>query len=157
MALRPKLKDVPKIRGALRLYRVSSYITGVMLLLLVMEMILKYTGIHRELDFLGNNGFIALVPWDQSGMHSQVTGLNLSTGILIAHGWLYVVYLFADFRLWSFMRWPFLRFVEMALGGVVPFLSFIVEHFITRRVRVELAELEQAAPAPAAPSEVTNH
>ena len=157
MALRPKLKDVPKIRGALRLYRVSSYITGVMLLLLVMEMILKYTGIHRELDFLGNNGFIALVPWDQSGMHSQVTGLNLSTGILIAHGWLYVVYLFADFRLWSFMRWPFLRFVEMALGGVVPFLSFIVEHFITRRVHRELAELEQAAPAPAAPSEVTNH
>jgi len=157
MALRPKLKDVPKIRGALRLYRVSSYITGVMLLLLVMEMILKYTGIHRELDFLGNNGLIAVVPWDQSGMHSQVTGLNLSTGILIAHGWLYVVYLFADFRLWSFMRWPFLRFVEMALGGVVPFLSFIVEHFITRRVRVELAELEQAAPAPAAPSEVTNH
>ena len=157
MALRPKLKDVPKIRGALKLYRVSSYITGVMLLLLVMEMILKYTGIHRELDFLGNNGFIALVPWDQSGMHSQVTGLNLSTGILIAHGWLYVVYLFADFRLWSFMRWPFLRFVEMALGGVVPFLSFIVEHFITRRVHRELAELEQAAPAPAAPSEVTNH
>ena len=157
MALRPKLKDVPKIRGALRLYRVSSYITGVMLLLLVMEMILKYTGIHRELDFLGNNGLIAVVPWDQSGMHSQVTGLNLSTGILIAHGWLYVVYLFADFRLWSFMRWPFLRFVEMALGGVVPFLSFIVEHFITRRVRLELAELEQAAPAPAAPSEVTNH
>ena len=47
--------------------------------------------------------------------------------------------------------------IQIALGGVVPFLSFIVEHFITRRVRLELAELEQAAPAPAAPSEVTNH
>src|ERR1700712_5885437 len=107
MALRPKLSDVPRIRGALKLYRVSAYITGTLLLLLVLEMILKYTGIHREIDLGGQGGFLALVPWDPTGAHSQITGLNLSTGILIAHGWLYVLYLFADFRLWSFMRWPF--------------------------------------------------
>lgn len=151
MALRPRLSDIPKIRGAAKFYRVFAYVTGTLLLLLVLEMVLKYTPIHREIELGGAQGFIALVP------DGSVRAVNLSTGILIAHGWLYVVYLFADFRLWSYMRWPFLRFIQIALGGVVPFLSFIVEHFITRRVHRELAELEQSAPAPAAPSEVTNH
>ncbi len=141
MALKPKLSDVPRIRGALRLYRVFAYITGTMLLLLVLEMIFKYTPIQREIELGGAHGFIALVP------DGQVLAVNLSLGILIAHGWLYVVYLFSDFRLWSIMRWPFSRFIAIALGGVVPFLSFIVEHFITRRVQKELAELEASAPA----------
>lgn len=140
MALRPKLKDVPAIRGSLKLYRVSAYVTGTLLLLLVLEMVLKYTPIQREIELGGNQGFLAFVP------DGSVRAVNLSTGILIAHGWLYVVYLFADFRLWSFMRWPFSRFIQIALGGVVPFLSFIVEHFINRRVHRELAELEATAP-----------
>ncbi len=151
MALRPRLSDIPKIRGAVKWYRVSSYVTGTLLLLLVLEMVLKYTPIQREIEVGGPQGFLALVP------DGSVQAMNLSTGILIAHGWLYVVYLFADFRLWSFMRWPFLRFIQIALGGVVPFLSFIVEHFITRRVRHELAELERTVPASAARAEVTNH
>jgi integral membrane protein len=141
MALKPKLSDVPRIRAALKLYRVFAYITGTMLLLLVLEMIFKYTPIQREIELCGAHGFIALVP------DGQVLAINLSTGILIAHGWLYVVYLFSDFRLWSILRWPFSRFIAIALGGVVPFLSFFVEHYITKRVRAELAELEAAAPA----------
>jgi integral membrane protein len=139
MALKPKLSDVPRIRSALKLYRVFAYITGTMLLLLVLEMIFKYTPIQREIELGGAHGFIALVP------DKTVLAVNLSTGILIAHGWLYVVYLFSDFRLWSLLRWPFSRFIAIALGGVVPFLSFIVEHYITRRVRHELAELEASA------------
>lgn len=141
MPLRPKLSDLPRIRSALSFYRVAAYVTGVLLLLLVFEMVFKYTPIQREMELGGPNGFFALVPID------TVTALNLSTAILIAHGWLYVVYLFADFRLWTLMRWPFSRFVAIALGGVVPFLSFIVEHRMTRIARAELAELEQRAPA----------
>jgi hypothetical protein len=38
------------------------------------------------------------------------------------------------------MRMSFTKFVQIALGGVVPFMSFIVEHFITRQVRRFLAE-----------------
>jgi integral membrane protein len=148
MALKPKLSDVPRIRGALKLYRVFAYITGTMLLLLVLEMIFKYTPIQREIELGGAHGFIALVP------DGQVLAVNLSTGILIAHGWLYVVYLFSDFRLWSIMRWPFSRFVAIALGGVVPFLSFFVEHYISRRAKRELAELEASAPAAAPASAV---
>jgi integral membrane protein len=105
-------------------------------------MILKYSPIQREIELGGSQGFLTLVPVGSG------RGVNLSTGILIAHGWLYVVYLFADFRLWSYMRWPFSRFIQIALGGVVPFLSFIVEHFITIRTNRELAELEQSATVP---------
>ena len=151
MALKPKLSDVPRIRGALKLYRVFAYITGTMLLLLVLEMIFKYTPIQREIELGGAHGFIALVP------DKTVLAINLSTGILIAHGWLYVVYLFSDFRLWSILRWPFSRFIAIALGGVVPFLSFIVEHYITKRVRRELAELEASAPAASAVAPEVSH
>jgi integral membrane protein len=140
MALKPKPSDVPRIRSALKLYRVFAYITGAMLLLLVLEMIFKYSPIQREIELGGAHGFIALVP------DKTVLAVNLSTGILIAHGWLYVIYLFSDFRLWSILRWPFSRFIAIALGGVVPVLSFIVDHYITRRVKGEIAELVAAAP-----------
>jgi integral membrane protein len=157
MALKPKISDVPRIALALRVYKVSSYVTGVMLLLLVVEMILKYTPIHREIYFGNAGSFVSLVPWDPTGLiHTQASGFDVSTGILIAHGWLYVVYLFCDFRLWSLMRWNFTTFVAIALGGVVPFLSFFVEHFISKRTLAELDEVRQTAAAKAATAEVTN-
>ncbi len=49
------------------------------------------------------------------------------------------------------MRWPFLRFITLALGGVIPFLSFFLEAATARRVRGYLAarEAQEAAvPAP---------
>ncbi|MCU1414536.1 MAG: hypothetical protein JWN80_1876 [Microbacteriaceae bacterium] len=147
MAIKPKLSDAPRIRLALRLYKISAYVTGTLLLLLVVEVILKYTGIHREIYFGSPQGIIALVPWNPADLRATTSGLNVSLGILIAHGWLYVVYLFMDFRLWSLMRWPFTRFIAIALGGVVPFLSFIVEHFIAKQANAELAALEATAPA----------
>src|SRR5450830_763216 len=150
MPLRPKASDFPAIRGAVKFYRVSAYVTGTLLLLLVLEMLFKYSPMHREIELGGQGGFLALVP------NGTVHAVNLSTGILIAHGWLYVVYLFGDFRLWSLMRWPFSRFIHIALGGVVPFLSFIVEHFITRRVHHELADLEQPVPENVTAAEATN-
>ena len=139
MPLQPKTSDLPRIRGALKFYRVTAYATGALLLLLVFEVVFKYTPLQLEMELGGPNGFFALVPVD------TVTAFNLSTAILIAHGWLYVVYLFADFRLWSIMRWPFSRFLAIAAGGVVPFLSFIVERYITRRTRNEIIELEERA------------
>lgn len=146
--MKPRPADLPKIPGALRLYRVSAYITGSLLLLLCLELLVRYVFGH-DLELGGQRGFLALTP------KAEVTGLNLSTGVLIVHGWFYVLYLFSDFRLWSLMRWPFTRFILIALGGVVPFLSFIVEHFIARRTRAELAELQQAAPQKATPETIT--
>jgi integral membrane protein len=48
------------------------------------------------------------------------------------HGWLYVAYLFGDFRLWTMLRWGIGKFLIIALGGVVPFLSFFTERHFTK-------------------------
>ncbi|WP_104193346.1 DUF3817 domain-containing protein [Cryobacterium sp. Y82] len=135
MPLDPKPADISRIPGALRLYQVSSIITGVFLLLLCAEVYAKFV-LGYELEMNGSEGFLALVPRD------TVAAINLSTTILIVHGWFYVLYLFADFRLWSLMRWPFPRFVLIALGGVIPTLSFFLEGPMTRRVKRSLAQLE---------------
>ena len=141
MALEPKPRDFPRIRGAVTFYQVSSIITGVLLLALCAEVLIKY-GFGYELELAGPSGFLAFVPRD------TVTAVNLSTGILIVHGWFYVVYLFADFRLWSLMRWPFSRFIVIALGGVVPLLSFFLETRFSREVRAYLAAREADAATP---------
>ncbi|MFF1634435.1 DUF3817 domain-containing protein [Leifsonia sp. NPDC058248] len=141
MPLAPKPEDFPKIRGALRFYQVFAYITGIMLLLLCVEMIIKY-GMGYQLFAFSNYGVFAFVPVNAA---VAPTGVDLSTGILIAHGWLYVVYLFSDFRLWSLMRWNFGKFVAIALGGVIPFLSFFVEARITKQVKSYLAGREAEA------------
>lgn len=148
----PKVASFPAIRGALKFYQIASIITGVMLLLLVAEMVLKYTPIRLEL-FLGGSGgllWFARVVEGPEGLLSTGDGFNVSLGILVAHGWFYVVYLFACFRMWSLMRWPFLRFIMLALGGVVPLLSFFMEAIVAREVKAYLATREAAAaPAPA--------
>ncbi|SDH41400.1 integral membrane protein [Arthrobacter subterraneus] len=124
-----------QIRSALSFYKVLAYATGVMLLLVVVEMVAKY-GFGAEIIAGGSAGALGLV---QEAQADAAGGFNLSTAVLIVHGWLYVVYLIADFRLWQFMRWPFSKFVVIALGGVVPLLSFTVEKRIHRQVEEELA------------------
>ncbi len=139
---KPKAETIPLINNALKIYRVCAYITGTFLLLLVVEMVLKYV-FFFEVELGGPNGFVTLVNYFPSLEKSPgLTGINLSIGILIVHGWFYVVYLLADFTLWSRMRWPFAMFLLIALGGVVPFLSFIAEHFVAKRARRELAALQ---------------
>ncbi len=115
-------------------------------------MIVKY-GLGYELFGFGPAGFLAFAPVVQGpegGLVSTGAGVNLSTGILIAHGWFYVLYLFSCFRLWSLMRWRGIRLLVLAAGGVVPFLSFFLEARIGREVRAYLAKRE--ADASAAPS-----
>lgn len=146
MALEPKRVDFPRIRGSLKFYQISSIITGILLLLLVVEMVLKYSPLGLVVELGGEQGFLALVP------DGTATAINLSTGILMVHGWFYVVYLYSDFRLWSLMRWPFQRFLLIALGGVVPFLSFIVEARVAREVNGYLERREAQETAPVAVS-----
>ncbi len=145
MPVAPKLASFPAIRGSLRFYEIASAITGTMLLLLVAEMIVKY-GFGYELFAGGSGGFLWLHPVVEDAAGPQLTGsgVNLSTLILIAHGWFYVVYLFACFRMWSLMRWPFWRFLLLAAGGVVPFLSFVMEVITAREVHRYLADREAA-------------
>jgi len=140
----PLPSQIPQIRKVLKFYRVSSYITGVFLLLLMITWgIRRLPFLGFDLWLLGPNGFLTLESYGIEGEGLPTTGLNLTVWILIIHGWLYVVYLIADFRVWTLMRWPVTRFLFIALGGIVPFLSFYTEAKFARLAKEELAELEK--------------
>ncbi|MEW1979619.1 DUF3817 domain-containing protein [Citricoccus sp. NPDC079358] len=132
-----------QIKSALTMYKVCAWITGIMLLLLVFEMIFKY-GYGTELYAGGTLADGAANTLSLQPEDSVTGGLNLSIAVLIAHGWLYVVYLVAAFRLWSLMRWNGMRLLAIAGGGVVPFLSFIVEKRVHRETLQELADHPEA-------------
>jgi integral membrane protein len=102
--------------AALGRYRVMAWITGTMLLLLCLEVVLKYlVGVSSE-----SMGAFQYVP--------------------IAHGWVYIVYLVSVADLWSTMRWRLGRLAAMAAAGVVPVMSFILE----RRVHADtLARIDR--------------
>ncbi|TDE97600.1 DUF3817 domain-containing protein [Occultella glacieicola] len=98
-----------KDRGAFTRYRIMAFVTGGMLLLLCLEMVLKY--------IVQVNGV------DSTGSPNPVLG----SWIAFVHGWIYVVYAVTVFDLWSRMRWSFGRIAALIAGGVVPVLSFVME------------------------------
>lgn len=128
------------MKSALKYYRVTSYITGTFLLLLCVEMIVRYA-IGYDLIAGGMHGFLAFETHGVEGSGLSGTGLNISTAILIVHGWLYVAYLFGDYRMWTLFRWSFTRFIVIALGGVVPFLSFFTERHFHKVAEAQLAKI----------------
>lgn len=140
MPIGPRPADVPKIRRTVAVYKVSSIITGSFLLLLVLMMVLRY-GFGVDIELMGPYGFLALTPKD------LIVGVNLSTAILIVHGWLYVLYLGCDFLLWRYIRWSFAKFLFIALGGIIPLLSFFLERRVPRDVEAEIASLEPVGAA----------
>lgn len=140
MPLAPKPSAAPRIRLALKLYRVTSIITGSFLLLLCLMMILRY-GFGVDIELAGPFGVLYLDPREAIAARG---GINLSTWILIAHGWFYVLYIASDFNLWSPMRWKPLRLMIMFLGGIIPLLSFILERRIHREVVGWLDALDPA-------------
>lgn len=150
MQLQPKPADYPRIRKALSFYKVTSVITGVMLLLLVAVMVMKYA-FNVQLFLFTPNAMAEFVPLAPEGVDSDFVpqGFDLFKAILIAHGWFYVIYLVSDFMLWSPMRWGFGRFLLIALGGVIPFMSFFLEARIVRQVSSFLDERAAAEHAPA--------
>jgi integral membrane protein len=134
MPLGPRPADIPRIRRTVAVYKVSSIITGSFLMLLVLMMVLRY-GFGVDIEFLGPYGLLALTPKD------LIAGINLSSVILIVHGWLYVLYLACDFLLWRYVRFSFLRFGVIALGGIIPLLSFFLERQVPREVEAAIAAL----------------
>lgn len=104
-----------KAQFAFLFYRALAYITGLWLLLLVVEMVLKY-----------------LV--DVNGNQDPVIG----TWVAIVHGMIYVVYVLAVFNLWSVMRWGFGRMLYLIIAGVVPVLSFVLERQASHWFREDL-------------------
>ncbi len=119
---------VPKEQAlsALKFYRVSSKITGVFLILVGIEMLLKY-GFGLLIWSGGSAGALGLVPDSVDGTGLPVSGVDISKLLLQVHGVLYIVYLFADFRIWRLASMKFQDFLMIAMGGVVPFSAFFIE------------------------------
>lgn len=111
-----------KDRGAFTRYRVMAFVTGGMLLLLCLEMLLKYV--------VQVNGFGQPV---------------IGSWVAFVHGWIYVIYAVTVFDLWSRMRWSFGRIVVLIAGGVIPVLSFVMETRASGWVDVTLAERRSQA------------
>ncbi len=144
MPFGPRPDDVPRIRLVLKLFRVSAIVTGAFLLLLVVMMVARY-GFLVDIEYSDAYGF-GLTPRE---LIDERGSLNVSLIILTTHGWLYVVYLALNFLLWRFTHWSFGRFLFIALGGIIPLLSFFFEFSVPRWVRVELAKVETPAEVPA--------
>ena len=103
--------SAPGLRRALLRYRVMAYAVGVGLVVLVLVGIPLQVAAH-------------------SPQVVQVVGP--------VHGFLYIVYLVAAADLVRRGRWPVSSLAGVILAGLVPFMAFVVERRITRRVEAQL-------------------
>ncbi|WP_116112569.1 DUF3817 domain-containing protein [Austwickia chelonae] len=106
-----------EIRRALTFFKVMAFVVGVGLLVLVLEMVLKYA-----VGLQGRDN--PLWWWPQP------------------HGFLYMVYAVATFSLSLKVRWPLGKLIWVLLAGCLPFLSFVTEAKVVREVRALMAERE---------------
>ncbi|MEU6739294.1 DUF3817 domain-containing protein [Streptosporangium sandarakinum] len=105
------------VESALKPFRVLAYIVGIMLLVLCTCIVLRY-------------GF------DVAGPSKVVSPI---------HGFLYMLYLVAAMNLGMKARWSWPYVLGVMLAGTIPFLSFVFERRVTRRVETELAAAPTAA------------
>ena len=143
MPAQPELKET--VTKDLNQYRVAANVTGYFLLLITALYVIRLTN-STDLWLAGPHGFLTFEHFilDADGFKTGFPseGINLTSIVLIVHGWLYVLYLFADFRLWTLMRWSFFRFLIIAAGGIVPLLSFFTESYYAKLARKQLSEIE---------------
>ena len=100
------------MQSALTRFRVIAYVVGVFLLILTL--------VAMPLEYLADDKTLV-------GIVGPI------------HGFLYMVYLVISFDLSMRARWPFRYTILVLLAGTVPFLSFVAERKVTRRVRAALA------------------
>jgi hypothetical protein len=140
----PQSDQVATIRGVLKYFKATSYVTGIFLLVIMVLWGIRLS-VHADLWLAGPDAFIQLAYYSVDTNGDKVglpeSGLDLTSVSLIVHGWLYVAYLFGDFRLWTLMRWSFGRFLLIALGGVVPLLSFFTENHFAKVAEADLKKV----------------
>ncbi len=96
------------IRKALLGYRVLAWTTGLWLIALCYEMVMKYAFNDDSL------GWIAVV-----------------------HGWVYFVYLLFTANLAVKVRWPIAKTVGVLLAGTIPLVGIIVEQIQTANIKAQ--------------------
>ena len=100
---------VETIRKALVGYRVMAWTTGIWLIALCYEIVVRY-----------------VVKVD-----------NPPTWIGVVHGWVYFIYLIATANLAVKVRWPIAKTIGVLLAGTVPLLGIIVEHIQNGNLRAQ--------------------
>lgn len=95
-------------RAALLRFRIIAIVVGIGLLALVV--------VGMPLKYLGDDDAVV-----------RLVGP--------AHGVLYVVYLVAAFDLSQRCKWSWKGTLAVLLAGTIPFLSFVAERIVTRKVR----------------------
>ncbi len=98
------------IRKALKGYRVMAWATGIWLIALCYEMVMKY--------IVKIENPPAWYDW-----------------IAPVHGWVYFVYLLFTANLAVKVRWPIGKTIGVLLAGTIPLLGIIVEHFQTKQLK----------------------
>ena len=98
---------VEKLRTALNGYRVMAWTTGIWLIALCYEMVMKY-----------------IVKVD-----------NPPSWIGVVHGWVYFIYLLFTANLAVKVRWPIAKTIGVLLAGTIPLLGIIVEQVQTRDLK----------------------
>lgn len=104
----PPITPVETIRKALLGYRVLAWATGLWLIALCYEMVMKYAFGDDSL------GWIAVV-----------------------HGWVYFVYLLYTANLAVKVRWPIAKTVGVLLAGTIPLVGIIVEQVQTQKIKAQ--------------------
>ncbi|WP_017933476.1 DUF3817 domain-containing protein [Nocardioides sp. Iso805N] len=91
-----------------------------------------------------------------TGSLESVTLYNVSTDsiaykighplelIWILHGWFYMAYLVVAFVLSRKVGWSLGFFLVMLLAGLVPVMMFVVEHYVSEKLKREHPELVAA-------------
>ena len=102
----PETPQRETVRKALLPYRILAWTTGVWLIALCYEMVMKYGYGVDDLGWIG-----------------------------VVHGWVYFVYLLATANLAVKVRWPIGKTIGVLLAGTIPLLGIIVEHFQTKQVK----------------------
>ncbi|MEZ0338949.1 DUF3817 domain-containing protein [Mycobacterium sp. pV006] len=111
------LIPVETIRKALLGYRVLAWITGVWLIALCYEMVMKY-------------GF----------------GDDSLGWIAVVHGWVYFIYLLFTANLAVKVRWPIAKTVGVLLAGTIPLVGIIVENVQTQKIKEQFGLDDGTAP-----------
>ena len=110
------------MKRLLTAYRVMATIVGVLLIVLCL------IGLPLHWAHLVNPA------WFPVGSDGERLGDAISQYLGVAHGWLYMIFVFVAFALSRRARWDLGFTLVTLLSGTVPILSFWAERRATRRV-----------------------
>ena len=108
-------------------YRVMATVVGVLLVVLCL------VGLPLHWAHLVNPA------WFPVGSDGEMLGDAISEYLGVAHGWLYMIFVFVTFALSRRAQWDIGFTLVTILSGTVPLLSFWAERRATRQVRTQMA------------------